>query len=312
MTTLIALKMTSEAFTIPLGNSAHQRAEHYCEQHSNFDKAEAIYLNTLSVWAVEYYLTLLGYPTNLAASDSSNLLLQTVTDGAGLMISGFGQVECRPIEAGDTAMSIPPDTWDSRIAYIAVQLDDDLEEASILGFIPGSAPNAKQESVRLEMLRPLSDLTMHLNQFEPIKLVNLADWWQDTFQPGWEAIAQLLNPNQQQPAFRSKPTPSAQMQMVERGCKITLGDRDLSLLVNLQQGEESGYSVCVEFWPADATYLPPGLHMAILDDENVPVLEAHAKDSNETIKMEFNGETGDRFSVRMELESASLTHEFLL
>lgn len=293
-----------DSFPISLGQAAHYQAELFCQHHSEKGKAEEVYLNTLSIWAVNSYLKLLGYPTDLEKSESSDVLMRTTMDTAALRIPQFGQVECRRVLPGETVLQVPPEVWTDRIAYIAVMLNEQLTEASILGFIAKA-----KASLNLNDLNPLEDLTTHINKFKPI---DLARWWQNTFQPGWQTIDQVLNAGQHQliPANRNR---DLGVGLVERGCQIQLGDQQLiSMIVVLNETAEAAYDIAVELWPIEAGHLPEKLLLAILDDTGEAVLEAHTREESEKLEMKFGGEKGDQFSVRFALDELVITKNFVL
>jgi hypothetical protein len=57
----------SLTFTVPLSSSAHHLAEQFCRQQSNQKKAKQVYLNTLAVSAVNFYLRCMGVETDWKA-----------------------------------------------------------------------------------------------------------------------------------------------------------------------------------------------------------------------------------------------------
>ena len=73
-------------FTVLLTLSAHSRAKEFGYHQSDPQKAQQVYHNTLAVYAVNYYLRCLEFETNLEASDSYNLVMQTLMDIADLEV----------------------------------------------------------------------------------------------------------------------------------------------------------------------------------------------------------------------------------
>ena len=59
-------------FTVPLSFEAHSIAQHFQRQQSPTQKAKQVYLNTLAVYAVDFYLRCLGFELNPEQSDSRN------------------------------------------------------------------------------------------------------------------------------------------------------------------------------------------------------------------------------------------------
>jgi Protein of unknown function (DUF1822) len=59
-------------------------------------------------------------------------------------------------------------------------------------------------------------------------------------------------------------------------------------------------------------YLPPMLHVIILDDEGTALLEAKAKNDNKKIELEFGASVGDTFSIKIAMDNISVIENFIL
>ena len=170
-------------------------------------KAEQVHLNTLAVWVVNDYLTMLGIPTDLAQSDSWNPLMHLAGDMADLEIVGLGKLECRPLKDVDTRCWMPPETWASRIGYLAVAISDSQRQASLLGF----TPVVNTDVVWVRDLRPLDELIDGLysqrqaqsqaqSQAQPQaqpqapEPTRLSQWLNGMVEAGWQQIDSLLTP----------------------------------------------------------------------------------------------------------------------
>ena len=71
--------------------------------------------------------------------------------------------------------------------------------------------------------------------------------------------------------------------------------------------------IIVEVRPQSGqVYLPEGLQIEVLDDQRKAVMEAIASSTNQNIQFDFNVGSGERFSVQMILETASVTEEFVI
>ncbi|NEP34491.1 DUF1822 family protein [Moorena sp. SIO3B2] len=143
---------------VTLPEAAHQLAEKRCQQQSNLEKAEQVYLNTLAVYAVNEYLQGLGFETDLESSDSQKEIMQTFLDVADLVVKNYGKLECKPVSPDAEFVYVPEEVWQDRIAYIAVQLNDSLTEAKLLGFVENVATN----ELPLRKLQPMADFPGYL------------------------------------------------------------------------------------------------------------------------------------------------------
>ena len=148
-------------FTVPLSFEAHSIARHFQNQQSLTHKAKQVYLNTLAVYAVDFYLRCLGFELNPEQSDSRNPLLVKFMDVADLFVKQLGKLECRPVMPEDEVCQIPPDVWTDRVGYVVVQISQTLKQATLLGFTQTAAAE-----LPLSQLRSLSDLPTYLHQIQ--------------------------------------------------------------------------------------------------------------------------------------------------
>ncbi len=153
-------------FAVPLTSKALKLAKSFQEQYESPAKARQVYLNTLAVYAVDTYCQCLGIETDLEASDSLNPAMQPLMDVADLEIAGIGKLECRPVLPADENCYIPADTWENRIGYVAVEIDESSREATLFGFYPTINPLEMMEQVSCESFQPLEAFLDHLHRLE--------------------------------------------------------------------------------------------------------------------------------------------------
>lgn len=125
----------SLTFTVPLGFEAHELAQQFRRQQTSTLKAKQVYLNTLAVYAVKFYLECLGIETDWESCDSRNPLMQSLMDVADLKIVNCGKIECRPVLPDTDRILVSAEVWSERWGFMAVQLNRSLTEATILGFV---------------------------------------------------------------------------------------------------------------------------------------------------------------------------------
>ncbi len=163
-------------FTTPLGLTAHTKAEEFRQHHFPPAKATQVYLNTLAVYAVAVYLKYRDFETDWEHSDSYDPIMQGLMNVADLVVLDYGNLECRPVLPTASVMEIPEEVWTERIGYVAVELNESLREAKLLGFVE----TATQKELPLCQLRSLAELPAHISQFQPLQSqpnsVNLSKW----------------------------------------------------------------------------------------------------------------------------------------
>ncbi|NEQ33425.1 MAG: DUF1822 family protein [Leptolyngbya sp. SIO4C5] len=207
-----------ETFLVDIPLSIRRRAKEIANRQQQSAQAEVVYLNNLAVYATHVYMRCLGIPVDIEHSDSQNILFQTLLNTAALMLSGLGKVECRPVASGAEVMYVPEDVWGDRIGYIAVQLNEDLSTATLLGFVPSvdsqEIPLTKLESLSLFLDR-LEALELEW-QAEPQPMAaaertwslhretvsDLGQWLNHTVETGWQIIEDLID---NWPAFQTEP-----------------------------------------------------------------------------------------------------------
>lgn len=308
------------SFTVSLALEAHSKAKQFRGYASNPRKAKQIYLNTLAVYAVNFYLQCLGFETELEKSDSSNPVMQTLMNVADLQVKNLGKLECRPVLPDSEACYVPPEVWEERIGYVAVQLDESLREATLLGFVE----KVTTQEIPISLLKSLEDLREHIRQLkqqQDKERIHLSHWLQNVFDAGWETVEALFNPPQAELAFRFRSayltttiTPENSESGVKRGKLISLerADEQVALFVGLRPTTQSEIKISVDVYPIGGqTYLPEDLQLMVLDEKGETVMQAQAR-STKNIQLKFSGESGERFGVKVALGDVSITEPFLI
>ncbi len=298
-------------FSAPIPVDGRHRAEDLRRQQATPEKGEQVYLNTLAVSFVNSYLRYMGFETDLNKSDSWNVIQQTLMDVADLPLKNLGLLECRPVLADAQFVYIPPEVQSNRIGYVAVQINKSFREATLLGFIK----QIKTDLLPINQLQPVDELLEYLEELSPVdNLVNLQHWLNNIFEAGWQEIETLLGTQDVNPAWSMR---SANGAFISRGKLINLGnylkERAVVLVVSLPPDNEQEMDIIVEVHPTNGQdYLPPNLHLMVLDFEGASVMEAQTRSSNKNIQLEFSCELGESFSIKLALGDISITENFVI
>lgn len=309
-----AMNTSLAPFTIPLTLEPHHQAEEFRKHQTSPQKAKQVYLNTLAIYAARFYLECLGYEPDLTASDGLNPVQQLLLGTAALAIKDYGQLECCPVVNGETEFAIAPHLHPDRIGYIAVHIDDRLRTATLLGFVTVAA-----DRVSLKQLQPIDTiselLSPTLTQQANEQVTQLSRWFQNIVDEGWQTLDSLVNPTTL--AFRGHPiamtTNAANTEdSVSRSKQISLREYDITLSVNLLPSPDSQIEIQVQVYPTQTqTYLPAQLKLSVLDADNQDVMQAEAR-STEAIQLKFLGSPGEKFSLKLVLQNASVTEQFVI
>ncbi|MGB3238489.1 MAG: DUF1822 family protein [Geitlerinemataceae cyanobacterium] len=300
-------------FRVHLSSTVHRRAKaRFNEKHLTAQRAKQVYLNLLSAYAIEFYLHCMGFETDEAGTGSNDRVTREFADVADVMIKSIGRFECRPVLPGDRAVSVPLEAQCDRRGYFAVQLNAELTEAHIVGFLK----KVTAEEVPLEDWQSLDSFLQYASHLE--STVKLNQWLHNEFETGWETVEALLS--EPKMAWRSStsalenPRSLELGKSVERVKRLTLerSGEEIALLVRLSPRMESQMGIGVEVHPTgDRTYLPQDLKLMVLDEEGIAVMQAEAR-STKNIQLKFSGEIGEGFSVKVALGGTSVTEAFTI
>jgi hypothetical protein len=318
------------SLSLPITQTALRTAQQFANEQPTPQKAEQVRLNTLAVCAVNDYLQMIGIPTNLETSDSWNPVLRLCADVADLEVTGIGRVECRPHRSVQSSCYVPPEVWLDRVGYIAVEIDELSLEATVLGF----TETVTDEELPIRQLKPIDDLIDVLNPLEveehksipaPAKTrVNLNQWLTRIFEQGWETVESLLAPTEPEFAFNFRSLrdsvmdePTVSDEGIRRAKLIDLGMQlagyPVALVVKLQSESERKTHILLQVHPTGGQiYLPPLLQLTVLDESGSIFLEAQSRSADNYIQLQFSGQPGEPFSVKVTLGDASVTEDFVI
>jgi hypothetical protein len=162
--TTIPIVTHDHGVPVLLTQTARKTAMAFAVQQVNPAQAQRVYRNTLAVYAVHTYLTLLGIETDLTQSDSWQAMSRSSRDTADLFVVGRGRLECRPVEPGADVLDIPDEVQLRRIAYLAVEIAEKPTKVQLLGFICPAAIEAAAK------LRPMEEFLDYLWTVHPPEL----------------------------------------------------------------------------------------------------------------------------------------------
>lgn len=322
----------SDFLALPITQSARQTAQIFRQQQSTPEKAKQVYLNTLAVWAVKDYLSMMEIPCNLEASDSWNPVIRLCADVADLVVSGIGRLECRPILPQAVTCALPPEVWSDRIGYLVVVIDEEHRQACLLGF----TPSASTGSIPLNQLQPLESLLAHISEFMPSvspqsvlvtggPWTDLSQWVKGIFDQSWQLVDTLLQPSASELTFnfRSAATTStfdleAESVSIKRAKLVRFKDNkaDLSLvlILNLLQTDVDGKrTIRVQLCPSGyVPYLPANFVLRVLDSQKTTFLEAQSRQADNYLQLQFSGLPGEQFHLSLEQGNQAITETFVI
>lgn len=307
----------SSGFTAPLGASVRQQAKQFSQQHSNPQKAQQVYLNTLAVSAVDFYLRCMGIEADRGISKSWNPILQALMDVADLTLPSLGQVECRPVLPNDRVMRVPLEVCADRVGYIAVQLEPSFRSATLVGF----TPSVETDEVPIQHLQSIDEFFGYLRQLQTEGLqgekswTKLSQWLQGTVETGWRSLDQLLETTQPLAlSFRGdlgvNKAAVQQAKLLDLG--LQLGQESVVLLVAIMPEAEQKIGISIQVHPVPGTaYLPTDLTLCLQSEMGEVLQEVRSRSQDNYIKLKhFRGMPDERFEIQITLGDVKMTESF--
>lgn len=304
-----------ETPVIFLDKPTHRYAEQFAAQQETIYKGKQVYLNTLAVCAVSTYLQCLSLKTSLAESDCWQPELRAIFNLADLVLPGVGKLECCPLLPGEKQLTLAPEVTDNRLGYVAVKFSEQLNQVEILGFTPANKLTESQETIPLTELESL-DTLLDIIYNQKVK-TRLMDWLGDIFPKQWQPLEPLLTASGRN--FRSSIIIES-AKTISRGqvfvWEIDGQKHEVILAVKISSDQlknQEEININLQLIPFGASsYLPEGLKIIILDEANEICMEAGAKKTDQLIELEFSGQIGEKFSVKIVLGETSITEQFLI
>lgn len=150
------------------------------------------------------------------------------------------------------------------------------------------------------------------------KLVNLSE---HIFHQLWLSMDELVQALNLNLAVAGSGTRSGDAENrtpeISRGRIIDLGiqlaGHPVALIVHFTNESENKRNILLQLHPGGSyPYLPPDVELIVLDDTGGVFLEARSRKADNWIQLEFRGEAGERFSVKVALGDANIIENFAI
>ena len=325
------------SFSLRLPDSVHEAAALESQDYPIADKAEQVYLSCLAEYASRSYLRLCGYSMRQKKADTLGFVGRALSDSATVDVLGYGQFACIVVPFGASAVKIPAIALALPIGYFAVEFDDDLQTASVLGFVPQTSATEVERSE----VRSLTDLPNYLTQINPVTAaaVRLGQWWNRSFESGWTLISELANADGEPTlAFRSRGTAStpemAGRRLSASESEETLEDAledgvvcqkilslqsaeaqtfALSLMMERFARSRSSILIVARIAPTvgQAT-LPAEVQLTAADESETIFSSVLSREGSPFIELRFRADPGDYFSLKVAFDRVAVTEAFVV
>ncbi len=154
-------------------------------------------------------------------------------------------------------------------------------------------------------------------------LINLSEWLQNPegSQYHWQPLELFLSNQEGNLIFRFASAPRSRSadaetptRSVSKVKEIPLPGHPLVLIINCQLESDGRRDILVRLYPSteEETYLPQGVQLIILDESGKVFLEAQSRSADNWIQLEFRGEAGEPFSIKVVFGDLSVTDNFAI
>ncbi|MEK0185840.1 DUF1822 family protein [Microcoleus anatoxicus] len=154
-------------------------------------------------------------------------------------------------------------------------------------------------------------------------LINLSEWLQNPegSQYHWQPLELFLSNQEGNLIFRFASAPRSRSadaetptRSVSKVREIPLPGHPLVLIINCQLESDGRRDILVRLYPSteEQTYLPQGVQLIILDESGEVFLEAQSRSADNWIQLEFRGEAGEPFSIKVVFGDLSVTDNFAI
>ncbi len=305
---------------MPITQEARQTAKQFADQQHTPQKAEKVYLNTLAVYMVNNYLRLWGISANLTESDSWNPSVRLFADVADLQVADMGKLECLPLNTTGVRPQvcyIPEEVQCDRIGYVVVEIDDEQQQANLLGFVDRVTTSQLPINKLQSMDKFLEYLSNPKSQNQSPAI--LSQWFQGMISQGWQSLETFFNTEASNltPAFRNNSHLQNQ-EMLQQGKLIDLamplGSLSVLLLLAIIPAEDEKISIRVQLHPAEGEKeLPANIKLVLLSEGGDTLTQVSARSHDNLIQLPlFKCNAGERFSVQVCLADFSHQEDFAI
>ncbi|NJN08820.1 MAG: DUF1822 family protein [Richelia sp. RM1_1_1] len=266
------LNLGELAIPVPIPASFRRQAQVYASQFFVQDVQKRIYRQTLALLAVDNYLRLLGFETNLNQPEIWNVTRRLWSEANELKIAGIGNLECCLIAAEQQAekqnMILSQSQLSSGIdiGYVFVEITNSEKTAILTGFLPALQEQAEDREVRVADLMSIDDFIDDLSEreissnslektddltteFAEKKIIYLQNWLNHIYEEGWE------------PSMRD-------LQAVTCHKKLQLGGQVFDIQLGVSQSSDQLVLVRV-IVQSEGTNLPMGMQVSVPDEADI-------------------------------------------
>jgi len=145
--------------------------------------------------------------------------------------------------------------------------------------------------------------------------INLSQWLQNVIQPGWQTLEEFLKTQQLGLDFCFRPADVVESTRVAKliDFGVQLAKHRVAVVISLTPESNETVGIRLQIHPVDRqTYLPENIQLIVLDEFQETFMTVQSRKADNWIQLEFSGEAGERFSIKVALHNTSFTENFVI
>jgi hypothetical protein len=224
-------------------------------------------------------------------------------------------------------ISLPTEVVEGRVAYVAVQVYEDLSEVKLLGYARATHPMSQE--IEIANLEPAKDLIDYLFELKLKTLevsgkiaIDLNQWLENNFlstiKYGWQSLEQFLgvNNNQRDLDFSLRNTSTSLGNAITQVKSFNFdsgGDLSVVMLVAIESEVGNKIRVLVQIHPANQhIYLPENLSLVLLSESGDIIQDVQSRSQDNYIQIKrFRLSSDQKIVVRLSIGEITKEEYFL-
>ncbi|NJL81527.1 MAG: DUF1822 family protein [Richelia sp. RM2_1_2] len=294
----------------PITASFREQAKSYASQYFTQDAQKRIYFQTLALLAVDAYLRMLNFDTNLTKPERWNAAVRLWSEANEIELPRLGNLECCVITTGQQYVTLPPeqlgDSCGLRIGYLFVEIASSEKTATLIGFLAADGETIDTE-VAITNLQSMDELIDYLSQqeasspkragqindltqeFTEQKITYLRNWLNNIYEEDWE------------PSMRGLQTITCKKKFQLAGLIF-----EIQLCVSQQNDDLMLVRVIVQ---AESGALPMGMQVSVPDESDIYTETVNEMANLISIPLELAH--GEEFWVELRIEESFIKEYFI-
>jgi len=222
-----------------------------------------------------------------------------------------------PLETGSNGRSPFGAVLESQEAKQEKRIER-IEEDSVILVLKSSPERFERikDLFKSGQLTEVSGIPVKDVRLEKAAVVNLSQWLENVFEKGWQTVEAILGTKALQPVSRFRDENSEivaiRTKLIDLGMQLA-DALAVAMVVGITREADDKIGIVIRVCSTkQQSYLPPGLQLIVLDESEATFAETHARQGDNWLQHEFQGNPGERFSIKVAIGDVSFQEYFAI